>query len=485
MKKVVLSCCLLLLWSSPLMAQQTPVIDTLLYSGSTDKRINLVILGDGYQEHELATFRTDARAIIENLFGEAPLSNYKPYFNVFAVEVVSNESGVTHPGTAPDEPIHMNYPITEADTYFSSTFDYAGVHRLLVATNEKNIMSVLAESVPDYDQVFVIVNTEIYGGSGGNALSTFSRHKTSADIAYHELGHSFANLADEYDVAGWAGEGTNIAHTAELSTLPWRQWVNDTVPLPTPRTADYENLVGAFPRAYDDSDKHGFIPTQNCKMQYLFYPFCPVCSEHVVESIHDLVSPLDSITPAAIDVALLPDETRMFVLHLLHPTPSSLRTTWTLDGATLALVADSIPLAMDQLLIGQHVLSAVVTDTTLYSRAARHSSAHSYLVQWNINKLATSVQVQPTQTAFQLSTVPNPFTDALTMRYELSRSAHVRIELRDLHGKLCAVLFDEQQQSGEHSYSATLHHYQLANGMYAVQTLLNGILVSHHLVLHQ
>lgn len=484
MKKVVRSCCFLLLWGSLLMAQQTPVVDTLLYNGPAEKRINFVILGDGYQEHELATFRTDARAIVEKLFGEPPLSNYKPYFNVFAVEVVSNESGVTHPGTASDEPVHRNYPITKADTYFGSTFDYAGVHRLLVATNEHNIMSVLATSVPDYDQVFVIVNTEIYGGSGGNAISTISRHKTSADIAYHELGHSFAGLADEYDVAGWAGEGANIARTAERSTLPWRQWANDTVPLPTPRSPDYENIVGAFPRAYNDSDERGFIPTQNCKMQYIFYPFCPVCSEYIVERIHDLVSPLDSITPAVTDVVLLPDETRVFALHLLHPTPSSLRTTWTLDGAALAHTADSLPLAMEQLSIGQHVLSAVVTDTTSYSRAARHSSEHSHLVQWNINKLATSVEIQPTQTAFQLFTTPNPFTDALTMRYNLSRSAHVRIELRDLHGKLCAVLLDEQQQSGQHSYSSALYHH-LAHGTYAVQTLLNGILVSHNLVLHQ
>src|SRR5258708_7869266 len=81
--------------------------------------------------------------------------------------------------------------------YFGSTFNYAGIDRLLVPVNSSHIYSVLANNFPQYDQVFVVVNSTKYGGSGGFA-ATASINSSSAEIAIHEMGHSFAALRDEY-----------------------------------------------------------------------------------------------------------------------------------------------------------------------------------------------------------------------------------------------------------------------------------------------
>lgn len=484
MKKIISYCIVLLLWKAVAMAQQPFPIDTVLYSGPIEKRITFVILGDGYQEHEFAKFRTDVRTITDYMFSTPPLQQYKSYFNVFAVPVASQQSGALHPGTASDEPPFGWHPVLNVNTYFGSTFDYAGIHRLLVPTNTQNIAMVLANSIPDYDQAFVLVNSGFYGGSGG-AIATASTDFLSAGVAYHEIGHSFVGLGDEYSISSSFGEGRNVSSTTERFSLPWQQWLNDTVPLPTPRTSSYANVVGAFPRSNDGSGNNGYISTQNCKMQYVTSDFCVVCREHFIERIHDLSTPIDGITPTTTDIQLTPDETRTFALQLVHPIPSTLQTEWTLDGTAIAHNTDSLRLAMTSLTAGQHVLSAVISDTTLHSRSTQHVSQHSYLVEWHINRLATSVKIDAEQTTFTLHTTPNPFAENLTMRYRLSRSARVRIELLDLHGKLSGVLLEQQQLDGEHTYSTPFHHGNLASGTYIVRALLDGIPVSYHVVLHQ
>ena len=77
-------------------------VDTLQFKGDIDKYINIVIMGDGYTSSQQNTFRTDAANLSTYLMGQVPWSNYRNYFNVFAIEVISAETGAKHPGTASD-----------------------------------------------------------------------------------------------------------------------------------------------------------------------------------------------------------------------------------------------------------------------------------------------------------------------------------------------------------------------------------------------
>ena len=171
-------------------------VDTIFFSGKSEKFINIVILPDGYQESELAKFKTDAEAFVNVFFTVQPFDRYSNFFNVFIVNVPSNESGADHPGTATDvtEPAHE---VQSVDNYFGSTFDYFDIHRLLVPLEEGKIFSVLANNVPLYDQAIILANTPYYGGSGGT-FATASLHSQSIEVTIHELGLSFAGLSDEY-----------------------------------------------------------------------------------------------------------------------------------------------------------------------------------------------------------------------------------------------------------------------------------------------
>jgi len=61
-------------------------VDTLQYNGNINDRINLVILGDGYQEHELSQFADDASVFSDYFFSIKPYKEYKSYFNVFIIK---------------------------------------------------------------------------------------------------------------------------------------------------------------------------------------------------------------------------------------------------------------------------------------------------------------------------------------------------------------------------------------------------------------
>ena len=188
----------------------------------------------------------------------------------------SNESGTDHPGTASDCGGEANN-VFYADTYFNSTFDSGGTHRALVIDNTFAAYTVLSANTPDWDIVFLMVNTTMYGGTGG-AFATFSRNQLSIEIALHEIGHSFAGLSDEY----WAGfqfanENTNMTQDTNPSTVIWNQWL-------------YDNGIGIYQYESPGNDWHR--PHQDCKMRYLETPFCSVCSEHTIKTIYSITKTL-------------------------------------------------------------------------------------------------------------------------------------------------------------------------------------------------
>ena len=153
---------------------QVFAIDTLQYGGDADRYINLVILGDGYTAAEQNEFSADAGALTAHLFAQTPWQEYAAYFNVFAIRVISAESGVIHPRTETDCAMEApDMPVTNPDTYFGCSFDSYGLHRLVVPTKPGNVVDVLAANFPAYDQVLILANSGYYGGSGGNfATST-------------------------------------------------------------------------------------------------------------------------------------------------------------------------------------------------------------------------------------------------------------------------------------------------------------------------
>jgi hypothetical protein len=394
-------------------------LDTILYNGPITNRINYVILGDGYLASQLDAFQDDAKALSTALFTTPPYSQYINYFNVFSISVPSNKAGAA------------NNPELLIDNYFGSTFNFAGIERLLVPTNNDRVADVLANTFPAYDQVFMLVNSPLYGGSGG-WVATASTHEQSNDIALHELGHSFADLADEY----WAGEPYaretyNMTQESSSKKVRWKHWLGK------------EN-IRIIPHGGTTWKK----PHEYCKMQFLESSFCAVCREQFINVAQLLVSVIDDYSPRTLDAF---DDDIHFNISLVTPTPNTLRIAWLLNDEIIAANDDSIDINKASLVKENNKLRVNVCDSTTLNR---RSTVYVSWVIWNITNKVTSsitkgvdereVSGEEIITAVEvvdeerlmLSVFPNPTADILKVQYVLQRPSNVQLSVIDGKGQL-------------------------------------------------
>ncbi|MBK8364980.1 MAG: hypothetical protein IPL24_15340 [Bacteroidetes bacterium] len=73
----------LLIFCSTQIKAQVFKVDTLLYNGDPDNRINLVIMGDGYTISDTTLFRTNAMSVMNYFISTPPFNMYSNFFNFF------------------------------------------------------------------------------------------------------------------------------------------------------------------------------------------------------------------------------------------------------------------------------------------------------------------------------------------------------------------------------------------------------------------
>lgn len=395
-----------------------------LQNGTNDKRINIAVLGDGFTTAQLSTFVTSAQNTVNYLFTKSPYTEYKNYFNAYAIKVVSPESGVKHPGTASDvtEPV---FPVSNPNNYFNSTFDN-GVHRCYYGNTTK-VTQVLAANLPDFDVAYVLGNSPEYGGCGGT-YAFASLNSSSNEIVVHELGHSFGKLADEYWFSG-SGESANKTQTSNPATIKWKNWIG-------------LNGVGVYPHAESPS---WYRPHQSCEMRYLNQQFCSVCKEAIIEKIHALVSPVDSYTPAN-SSTVNANSTVTFTVTEILPIPNTLVNSWTLNGTPLASTSNSVTITPSQLNNGNNTLLFSVNDNNPLLKINNHSTIHFTNVTWTLNKSTLkTVDIKAKERRF--SVYPNPAENEFYIKGKQDFSKNVNVILHDMSGKLIPVKFDLKDAS--------------------------------------
>lgn len=360
---------------------QTFTVDTILNNGDKTNRINLVFMGDGYTSSQQAQFIVDVNTILDKFFLTSPLTEYKPFFNVYAVRVNSVESGAKHPNSATDcSTASPAVPVMTPNTYFGATFDYGGTHRLLYCPNTTAINNVLQTNTPWFDKALIVVNTPYYGGSGGN-YSIGSVHPSSAEIMIHEFGHSFAGLADEYGGSYCTGlEKPNVTQETNPSLIKWKNWINPGMPIPTPANSNCSS-VGLYNGA-NYCTNGWYRPKCDCKMRTLNQPLCDVCKQEFILKILQTVNLIDSYTPSNASVInMASNGSQVFNAQVLNDIPNTIKTQWKLDGNVVATNTESYTVDASTLTTGTHTLILTASDTTAMARTV----LPSYTTTWNIN----------------------------------------------------------------------------------------------------
>lgn len=449
MKKKITTLLLIFLAINIAKAQKFDV-ETLKFSGNNDQYLNILVLGDGYTAAEQTKFITDSKKVIDYLFSQVPWKNYTNYFNAYAIKVISTQSGVNHPNTASDcesKPAYTNNP------YFGTTFDVAGMHRLIAPTNYTLIQNVInANFSSQYAQVLIVANTSDYGGSGGE-FATSTTNASSPEIVAHEMGHSFAGLADEYYAGDYYfDEKTNMTKTSDPSLVKWKNWVG-------------VNAVGVNKYGNSGLSASWYKPHTNCKMQLLGPAYCPVCTQGIIETIHNKVNPIVSYTPTnGATIASANQYLDFNLTELMKPVTNTLNIKWKLDNAVVGDNVDFVKIDQNTLSNGLHNLVVTVTDDADLLKVDNHATTHLSTVNWTINKSNLGVKLNSFENKISYSMYPNPTTNSFKIEFELDKQSEVSIELNSIDGKKILQIENKTIDSGK--YSNSINIADLSAGSY-------------------
>ena len=220
---------------------------SVLNHGSPSQRWNIVILGDGYRQNEISKYSNDVQDLINHLKNTRPFDELWNAINIYRVDVTSTDSGA-------DDPAHVEVPGDTPATYFDASFCNSGIRRALVVNNTTAI-TVANQQIPEWDVILVIVNSNIYGGTGGN-VAVSSTAPNANEIIIHELGHSAFGLADEYEYYAGCGSGEtgqdvytgseplqpNVTINTDRNSNKWRHLIHASTPMPTTSNADCNTM---------------------------------------------------------------------------------------------------------------------------------------------------------------------------------------------------------------------------------------------------
>lgn len=298
-------------------------------NGSNHKKVDLLFIGDGYTIHDINKYRNDVKNYTNAIFTTSPFKERKKEFNVRALEVISQDSGI-------DEPEKNVWKNTALETAYN-TF---GSPRYVLTLGNKKIHDLT--STAPYDFLIILLNSGRYGGGG--IFQLYATSFTGSNIpgmewqaeyvVVHEFGHSFAGLGDEYYSSAVSYEEfyppgvepyePNVTALLDPNNVKWKIFVEKDTPLPTPwDKKTYDNLaaqmgklvrdesveyyekrdvflnqqidllkaqkfigkVGAF-EGSGYSSKGLFRPSVDCRMFSLsLADFCPVCQEAIEKMI--------------------------------------------------------------------------------------------------------------------------------------------------------------------------------------------------------
>lgn len=333
----------------------TPIVE----NGPVDTKLDVVFIGDGYTADQQEDFHDDVRAKWAKISAVEPYASYTSLFNVWAVDAVSNESGVS--GDPSKDVVR--------DTALDSAFFCDDIERLLCVDTGK--VESYASKAPAGDLVVVLSNSAKYGGAGYNDVSSqvgydgiataSSDNDQSDQIAVHETGHSLGKLADEYDYGKpgtYTGPEPTEVNITKLSAdemtaqqQKWYRWIGQQSP------------DGGTVGAYEGGGYYQYglnRPTENSMMRTLGREFNLPGREAMIAGFYRYASALSS--PVATDRALHRGD------RIRVAAPPSAQVRWYVDGRESKASrgkTTAVPRALGVPADGRtHTVTAKATDRT-------------------------------------------------------------------------------------------------------------------------
>lgn len=339
-----------------------------LKGSASGKGVHLVIMGDGYTSEELGEYQTSALEFVDLMSGDPGVDTHFSAWNIHVVTTASNESGSD-----------ATFGEDTVDTAFGSGYNCSNIQRLLCADTSAVFTAALAE-FPHLDEIILVVNDAQYGGSGGS-IAVYS--KDAPEIALHELGHSFAGLADEYWYSGSTYSGTdysqiNVSSYSDPEQVPWSHWIEDMSNIPS---GENETGVGMFEGGY--YNEFGiYRPTFNSRMRSNFVDFGPVNSEQWAIKVYETAGAFEEVSPESADLFVAANESvELSIDPLFFNNIQQLK--WFVNGDAISSANGSGTYMFSSDTAGEYMVTVTLTDISgLVLRTDSHAAntSHTWLV---------------------------------------------------------------------------------------------------------
>ena len=338
LRALVIAVLLVGLWAGPAHAQDPPEplpepkVVPIQVTGPPAQRLNLIVMGDGYQADQQAIFRADLDRNLAVMWATEPFRTYRNYINVYAVELASIDYGVRcdpdgrkrHPDGTIRDTGEREGPIDGKNTALRMIFQngcadplsrgtvYGGApvncqaaapyypvgvnpcetgnqaHNRILDTYVAPVLGIPRTS--QNLQTLAIFNTFTYGGIGGTQATTSGGSPQGPLISLHEIGHSLGTLADEYPYSSrdvirpcYTGNEPGSFHHTILSAqemltrqTKWWRWIGE------------ESLSGGIIGTHEGGGGYPCgqkRPSEHSMMRWIGFDFDQVGLEHMVARV--------------------------------------------------------------------------------------------------------------------------------------------------------------------------------------------------------
>ena len=408
-------------------------------TGEAEDRLNLILLGDGYTAEELDDFRADVDRNLATLWTVEPFRSYRNYLNIYALEIVSGQTGIRcDPENTPrggdmakDTPLRLWFsllgepggcadPNARGIQYGPAP---AGSPPGTPNGNQQRTMYLETYVAPELGipadsqnlQTLALANTQTYGGIGGVHATTSGGSPQGPLISVHELGHSTGNnYPDEYPyllrgVPGGphpGGEPSAFNHTTQSeqemleSKTKWWRWLGEE--------SESGGTIGVYESGLQKSSGV-YRPSRHSMMRWLGYYFDQIGREHMVGRISGMrfadAMPLPSLAQGEVG------PTDVVWVEPMHPQYHELDVTWRINGEVVPDTHNSANLELAQLgVTAGDTIQVTVSDPTEFVRDPELANGPrmTQTREWTVGRPLARVAVP---VAFTRSTYPDAPVD--------------------------------------------------------------------------
>jgi hypothetical protein len=219
-----------------------PEVTQLGHKYPSDEAIDLVILGDGFQEDEQDVYNDWVQEnVMEGMFDDPVFNEARPAFNIHRINLYSRDSGVDQYDPETGEKIvvrstALGWGVNGRNAQCwnqGSGNGYTGTAREVV----------LANLVPEWDQLVTVLNDTSFGACARGRIRVTMHLINRPDVLRHEFGHTVGKLGDEYisrdpdapnprDYTDGEPSDPNLTTRSTLSSLTkWDEFVEPGTPI--------------------------------------------------------------------------------------------------------------------------------------------------------------------------------------------------------------------------------------------------------------